>query len=86
MKKVRVAVIGCGVIGPTHVECYKTIKNVEITWLCDLDVSKASKTAEKFGITPRVTANAAEVFAAPDVDAVSICTDRKSTRLNSSHT
>ena len=78
MKKVRVAVIGCGVIGPTHVECYKALKNVEITWLCDLDESKARKTAEKFGIAPRVTASAAEVFAAPDVDAVSICTDHAS--------
>jgi len=89
MRKIRVAVIGCGVIGPLHVECYKGHRNVEIAWLCDLDVEKARKVAERLagtaaphqrfaGRSPSITADAAEVFADPRVDAVSICTDHAS--------
>jgi len=79
MKKIRVAVIGCGVIGPLHVECYKAHRNVEIAWLCDLDIAKAKRLAAAAGLmTCRTTADAAEVFADPRVDAVSICTDHAS--------
>ena len=78
MKKIRVAVIGCGVIGPLHIECYKSLKNVQIAWLCDLDAEKARRAAAQAGIKPEITADAADVFADPRVDAVSICTDHAS--------
>ena len=79
MKKVRVAVIGCGVIGPLHIECYKSLKNAEIAWLCDLEESKARAAAAKYELADtRITASAARIFADPAVDAVSICTDHAS--------
>lgn len=77
MKKIRVAVIGCGVIGPLHIECYQSLDDVEITWLCDLIPERAKAAAEKFGIK-QWTLNASDVFNADDVDAVSICTDHAS--------
>lgn len=77
MKKVRVAVIGCGVIGPLHIECYQSLADVEITWLCDSNLERAKAAAEKFGIE-KWTGDAEEVLSADDVDAVSICTDHAS--------
>ncbi len=77
MKKIRVAVIGCGVIAPLHLECYKSLDHVEVTYLCDLQLDKAKALADKFGVA-KITVNAEEVFSAEDVDAVSICTDHAS--------
>ncbi len=77
MKPIRVAVIGCGVIAPLHIECYQALNQVEVTWLCDLDPEKASRLARQFAVG-QTTTDAAEVFRAPDVDAVSICTDHAS--------
>ncbi len=74
MKKVRVGIIGCGVISATHVECYQAIPGVEVTWACDLREERAVRLASQYGIR-KTTRDAAEVFAARDVDAVSICTD-----------
>lgn len=77
MKKIRVGVIGCGVISATHIECYQAIPGVEVTWLCDLREDRLREKAAKYGVR-HTTACAADVFAAKDVDAVSICTDHAS--------
>jgi len=77
MSKIRVGIIGCGVIAPTHVESYQKHPDVEVTWACDLLPERAQRLAEKYGI-PRTGTDASEVFAADDVDAVSICTDHAS--------
>lgn len=77
MKKVRVGIIGCGVISATHIECYQSIPDVEVTWVCDIQENRLKQRAEQYGIA-HMTTNAADVFAAEDVDAVSICTDHAS--------
>ena len=77
MKKIRVGIIGCGVISATHIKCYQAIPGVEVTWVCDLQEKRLADRAKEFGIR-HATRNAAEVFAAKDVDAVSICTDHAS--------
>ena len=77
MQKTRVAVIGCGVIGPLHAECYKNNEDVEITWMCDLIPERAQALAEKYEVH-KWTSDPAEVFSACDVDSVSICTDHGS--------
>ncbi len=77
MKKVRIGIIGCGVISATHIECYRAIPGVEVTWLCDLRDDRLADRAAKYGVR-KTTRDAAEVFAARDVDAVSICTDHAS--------
>lgn len=77
MKKVRVAVVGCGVIAPLHIECYQALEHVEVVWLCDLKLDKAKALADKFNVA-NITACAEDVFNSPDVDAVSICTDHAS--------
>ncbi len=72
----RIGIIGCGVIGPTHIESYQRLDNVDVTWVCDLQEEKAKQCAEKYNIG-QVTANFAELLAA-DVDCVSVCTDHAS--------
>lgn len=73
-KKLNVAVIGCGVIAPTHIQSYQMIPGVKVKWLCDLVPAKAKALAEKYGVD-YVSTDCEEVFSDPDLDAVSICTD-----------
>lgn len=77
MSKIRVGIIGCGVIAPTHVESYQVQPDVELTWACDLQPARSQALAAKYGI-PRTTERAEDVFVAQDVDVVSICTDHAS--------
>ena len=49
------AIIGCGVIAPTHVESYQTIENVKVRWACDIVEEKASKLAGKYGVERTAT-------------------------------
>lgn len=77
MSTLRVGIIGCGVIAPTHIEAYQQHGEVEVTWACDLERAKAATLSEKYAI-PRITESYAEVLAADDVDLISICTDHAS--------
>jgi predicted dehydrogenase len=74
MKHLTCAVIGCGVIGPTHIESYLKVANLSIKYVCDLDLAKAKKLAEKYAV-PCCTADYREVLKDPEVDCVSVCTD-----------
>ncbi|MHC4885497.1 MAG: Gfo/Idh/MocA family protein [Planctomycetota bacterium] len=74
---VNVAIIGCGVIGPTHAEAFSRLEGVNRVVACDLEEAKAKKLAEEYGFA-RISTDVSEVFAAADVDAVSICTDHAS--------
>jgi UDP-N-acetyl-2-amino-2-deoxyglucuronate dehydrogenase len=77
MKSLRVGIIGCGVIGPTHAACYRPLPGVELAWACDLQESRARKLAADYQI-PNVTTDVRRVLRDPGVDAVSICTDHAS--------
>ncbi len=77
MKPIRVGIVGCGVIAPTHAACYRKHDDVQLTWACDLNLDKARALAEKFEIL-QVTADVRQMLAAPDIDLVSICTDHAS--------
>ena len=77
MKPLRVGIVGCGVIGPTHAESYLSLDDVELAWACDLQEARAAKLADRFG-AGGVTTSAAEVFADSTVQAVSLCTDHAS--------
>jgi len=76
-KPLKCAVIGCGVIAPTHVESYLKQDAVEVTWACDIVEDKARRLAGEYGI-PNVCADYAAVMADPELDCVSVCTDHAS--------
>lgn len=73
MKKLKVGVIGNGSISSLHLDAYEKNEDVELYAVCDLVVSRAEKTAEKYGAT-RVYADYEEMLKDDELDAVSICT------------
>jgi UDP-N-acetyl-2-amino-2-deoxyglucuronate dehydrogenase len=77
MKNLNCAVIGCGVIAPSHIESFQKMDNVTISWFCDLDISKAESLADKYGV-PNVSDDYHQVMKDSDVDCIAICTDHAS--------
>lgn len=76
-KKVNVAVIGCGVIAPSHIESYSKLPGVKVTALCDKVIKKAESLASKYSI-PHVEKDYLKILSDPEIHAVSICTDHAS--------
>ena len=68
--KVRVAVIGAGMMGKNHLKMYKTLANVELVGVYDIFEEAAKTAAEMFGI--KAFSSLEEV--AQNVDAVSVVT------------
>ena len=48
--KIRVAVIGAGMMGKNHLKTYKTLNNVELVGVYDIFPDAAKAAAETFGI------------------------------------
>lgn len=76
-QKIRVGIIGCGVIAPAHIESYQRLENIEVAWACDLIEEKARRLADKYGIAD-VTTDYRRMLDDADLQAVSICTDHAS--------
>lgn len=72
-KKLRVAVVGCG-IGQFHIAAYqKLAAQFDVAAICDIDGEKARKTAEKFSI-PHIFTSFDDLCAWDGVDVIDICT------------
>jgi predicted dehydrogenase len=69
----KVGVIGCGGIAPSHIQAYQGLKNVEVVALCDLDPEKAKNLAKKFEIKKTYT-DYWDMFEKEDLDLADICT------------
>jgi len=69
MDKVRIGVIGCGVMGPKHLAAATNVDRAEAVAVADFIESKAKAAARKFGVG-RVYASGDELIQDPDVDAV----------------
>lgn len=75
----RVGIVGCGVIAPTHAEAYRGLEGVTVTALCDRIPEKARRLAERFGTTaPEIFEDYRTLLRSGKVDAVSVCTDHAS--------
>lgn len=77
-RKVHVAVIGCGVISELHLRCFAHNPQARVAAVCDLVPERAERAARERAPGARWTTKAAEIFADPSIDAVSICTDHAS--------
>lgn len=74
MKKVKVAIIGCGTIAnSSHIPSYLKNEQVEIKYFCDIIPERAEAAVEKYGCGTAVT-DYKEVLADSEVEAVSVCT------------
>ena len=69
----KVGMIGCGGISSAHIEIYRSLKDVEIVSLCDLNLDKAKTTASKYHID-RTYKDYWEMFEKEKLDLVDICT------------
>ncbi len=73
MKKVRFAIIGCGVIALHHANAVLNDQRAELVAVCDSNREKAEALAEKFGVKSIYT-DASDMVKSRDIDAVCICT------------
>ena len=49
MKKLRVAVVGCGNISVMHLDSAKALDEAELVAVCDIKEERAKTAAEKYG-------------------------------------
>jgi predicted dehydrogenase len=68
----KVAVVGCGNIGPNHARAYAATGKTELVGVADIVVEKAVAFAERFGSTPYDSVEA--LLAAQQPDIVSVAT------------
>ncbi|MHB9023802.1 MAG: Gfo/Idh/MocA family protein [Armatimonadota bacterium] len=69
MDKVRLGIIGCGVIGPVHAGVADTLPTVELVAVADLIEERRSAIADKYGV-PKVYERGEDLLLDPEVDAV----------------
>jgi predicted dehydrogenase len=69
---VSIGIIGCGVIGRSHIECYRHIPGARVIACASSDGVRARAIASEFGI-PHAYAGYQDLIARTDLDAVDIC-------------
>lgn len=71
-KKVRWAIVGCGVISTTHGKAITNAPDAELVATCDIIPERAQKTAETYGAAHWYT-DYNEMLKRDDIDVVSVC-------------
>ena len=69
MEPVKLGVVGCGVIGPTHMAAAVKSPLLELVAVADLIEERAQAAAERFSV-PKVYREGADLVADPEVEAV----------------
>jgi predicted dehydrogenase len=73
MKKIRIAILGCGTIGDVHARAIAELPELcTLAAICDVSPERAEAYAKKYNT--KGYSDYAEMLADPDIDAVSICT------------
>ena len=73
MKQIKMAIVGTGVWGETHISIYKEHPMAQVVAVCDIDIERAKAAAEKAGIT-QVYTDYNEMLRESQCDAVAIVT------------
>ncbi len=71
MKKLRVAVIGCGNISVMHLDSAQALEEANLVAVCDIKPQRAKTAAEKYNTNWYTDYN--EMFRAENLDAVHLC-------------
>ena len=74
MRKIRVGVVGLGLIGKAHLDALRRLPEVEVTAVCDRDAAALRSIADRYAV-PLGTGDPAELI--PCVDAVHNCTPNR---------
>ena len=72
--KVRIGLIGAGIIGNIDTECALKVPGIELGGVCDLYQGRLDRAKEKWGTDLFTTKNYQELLNRKDIDAVLICT------------
>lgn len=73
-RRIKIAIVGCGAVTRRHhLPVLLSDERVEISALCDTNISAASDVAKRFGINCRVYENYHDMLNS-DIDVVDICT------------
>jgi len=72
MKKMNVAVIGCGSWGRNHIRVYNDLGNASIIAIADMNTATAKELGERYSVDWYTEPE--KIFERDDVEAVSICT------------
>ncbi|HOF88594.1 MAG TPA: Gfo/Idh/MocA family oxidoreductase [Armatimonadota bacterium] len=70
--RVRLGIIGCGMIGSFHAQVVQDVSSIELVAACDIVPEKAGAVAEQYGVA--AYGAIADLLAHPGLDAVSVCT------------
>jgi predicted dehydrogenase len=73
MKTIRAGIVGCGFIGPAHLEAIRRLGFVEVVALADSSLEKAKRQAAELGI-PKAYGSWRELLRDPDIQVVHNCT------------
>jgi predicted dehydrogenase len=68
------AIVGCGIIGPTHAEAIQAVEQARLVACCDIVPEKAKAFAEKYGPVPYYTDYEEMLEKQDDIQAVCVCT------------
>ena len=71
-EKIRIAVIGVGIIGEAHLKNYQSIPEAEVVAICDINEPRLNSVGERFGIARRFT-HIGKLLQEDDIDAVDVC-------------
>jgi predicted dehydrogenase len=72
LEKIRVGIIGVGLIGKTHLDNYAEIPGVEVVAAADVNEVELKNVAEKYKI-PHIYTDFREMLKRDDLDAVDVC-------------
>ncbi|MGM0865463.1 MAG: Gfo/Idh/MocA family protein [Bacillota bacterium] len=72
MKKIRIGIIGVGIIGKTHLDNYAKLDGAEVVAICDLNENELKQVAERYCI-PHTYTDYSEMLKRDDLDAVDVC-------------
>src|SRR5690554_5492430 len=72
MKKIKVAVVGTGFIGPAHIEALRRLPGIHVVGLCEATLELAQEKANQLGIEKAYAFE--DMLAESHIDAVHICT------------
>jgi predicted dehydrogenase len=72
MGKIRIGIIGNGIIGEAHVTGYKGNPDCEVVALCDINEDRLNYIGDKYGIKARYT-HIGKMIAEADIDSVDVC-------------
>lgn len=71
--KVKIGIVGLGMVCYSHIDAYEAHKDAEVVAVCDLNEAQAKVVAEKYGITKYYT-DYAEMLKDPEINTVDITT------------